>query len=84
MNPLVYSKFVNVTPSDTVPLRYNGTNLACRGISFKTAGVLAIKDDAGNTVEIPSGTLVAGTIHPISTAYVLATNTTAASITAYF
>jgi hypothetical protein len=78
------SKFINVTPSNTVPLTYQGKKIACKGISFKTAGVLAIKDDENTTVEIPSGSLVAGTIHPISTSYILATNTTAASIVAYF
>lgn len=78
------SKFALVTASDSIPLKYNGVVKACRGISFAVAGDLAVVDDVGNAVIIPSGSLAAGVIHPIVTPYVRATGTAATGIVAYF
>ncbi len=78
------SEPILVTPSDTLPLKYHGTPLKCRAISFVTAGDLAILDDLGTTVIIPNGALVAGIMHPISTDKILATGTAALGIVAYF
>lgn len=77
-------QFINVTPSDSLVLTYHNRPVRTKGISFKTAGDLAIKDDEGTTVVIPSGSLVAGVIHPISTQQILSTGTAAVSIVAYF
>lgn len=77
-------QFANVTPSDTVVLKYNGKATRCKGISFSTAGALAIKDDEDNTVVIPSGSLATGIIHPISTNQIMSTGTAAVDIVAYF
>ena len=78
------SRFINVTPSDTALLKYDGVALSCNGISFATAGALAIKDDVGNTVVFPNGSLAAGVIHQICTSQVLSTGTGALNIVAYF
>ena len=78
------SRFINVTASDTVPLKYDGDATACRGIAIGTAGDLAIKDDADNSVTIPANALAVGVVHPISTSYILSTGTTASEIVAYF
>lgn len=77
-------QFINVTPSDTDVLMYHNHPVRTKGIAFKTAGALAIKDDQGTTVVIPSGVLVAGVIHPISTDKILSTGTTAVDIAAFF
>jgi hypothetical protein len=45
---------------------------------------LEIVDLQGNTVEIPSGVLAAGIIHPIYATRILADNTTATDIVAFF
>lgn len=85
MEPLYSSsKFINVTPSDTLLLKYQGEVMACRGISIGTAGDLAIKDDGGTTVIIPGNTLAVGVIHPILTGQVMSTGTGASEIVAYF
>ena len=77
-------QFINVTPSDTLLLKYNGKVATCRGIAIGTAGDLEIKDDNNTTVVIPSNSLAIGVIHPISTQQILASNTTATEIVAYF
>lgn len=77
-------KFINVTPSDTVPLTYQGTVMKCRGISVGTAGTLALKDSEGTAVTLPSNAIAIGVIHPCSSDYVMATNTTASEIIAWF
>lgn len=69
--------FVAVTPHDSNKL----TGGRCRGLSVNVAGNVAIKNTAGTTVSI---TLVAGVVHPISTDQVLATDTTATGIVAYY
>jgi len=71
-----------VTPSDTVDLKDDGR--PCRGIAFAAAGALEIIDLQGNTVVIPSGALAAGLIHPIFASRILAANTTATGIVAFF
>jgi len=76
------NQYVNVTPSDTALLSYNGNVKTCRGILLGVAGDIAIKDDAGNTVVI-SG-LAAAIIHPIATQQILSTSTTATDICAFF
>ena len=82
------SQFINVTTSDTLPLKYVSavtSNLeprACRGILLGVAGNIAIKDDNDTTVII-SG-LAAGIIHPISTSQIMSTNTTASDIACFF
>jgi hypothetical protein len=78
------SKFILVTPSDTVPLTYQGKKMKTKYISFKTAGDLAIKDEAGTTVVITNGALGAGVMHRIATDYIMSTGTAAASIVAWF
>ena len=78
------SQFINVVPSDTLPLKYNNKVIACRGIAIGTAGDLEIKDDNNVTVVIPANSLAIGVIHPISTQQILDANTTAAEIVAYF
>jgi len=75
------TEVVLITPSDA-DLRSDGR--PCRGIGFGTAGVLEIVDLQGNTVAIPSGVLAAGIIHPIYATRILATNTTATNIVAFF
>jgi len=76
------NQFINVTPSDTDLLKYNGNVSTCRGILLEVAGDIAIKDDENNTVVIAG--LAAGVIHPIATQQILSTNTTATGIVAYF
>ena len=82
------SKFINVTPSDTALLKYvsdvTGSlePIATRGILLGVAGDLEIKDDNGTTVVLVG--LAAGVLHPITTQQILAANTTATSISAYF
>jgi hypothetical protein len=76
------TEVVLVTPSDTVDLRTDGR--PCRGVAFAAAGALEINDLQGNTVVIPSGALAAGLIHPIFATRILASNTTATDIVAFF
>lgn len=64
-----------ITPHDTNPLA-----VAARGIAFKTAGALHIKDGNGVEVTIPSGVLAAGVIHDIKVTQVYSTGTGAADI----
>lgn len=54
-----------ITPSDS-------TVLAARGIVFKTAGILHIKDGNGVERTIPSGVLAVGVIHWIKVTLVYA------------
>jgi len=49
-----------------------------------TAGDLAVKDDEGTTVVIPSNALAVGIIHPICTSQVMSTGTTCSEIVAFF
>lgn len=75
----------NITPSDTNYLKTaGGKTFRTKGISFGTAGALAIKDQDNITVVIPTGVLSAGIIHPIQTDRILSTGTTATNIVAYF
>ena len=67
-----------ISPSDTVNFAK-----AARGISFGTAGTLAVETIGGDTVTIPSGSLAAGVIHPIHVRKVLSTGTTAGDIVGY-
>ena len=76
------SQFIVVTPSDTAVLQYNGENKSTRGISFEVAGTLAIKNDEGVAVTLPG--LAASVIHPLISDTIMATNTTATGIVAYF
>ena len=78
------SKFKLVVASDTIPLSYNGVVMACRGISFATAGDIGLVNDVGTTILIPNGALAAGVIHPICASYIRATGLGAAGIVAYF
>ena len=78
------SKFILVTKSDTALLQYHSKNMACRGIMIGTAGDLAVKDDEGTTVVIPSNALAVGIIHPICTSQVMSTGTTCSEIVAFF
>ena len=78
------SKFALVTKSDTAYLEYQGTKMATKGIAIGTAGDLAIKDDKGTTVIIPSNSLVVGVIHPIEASRVMSTGTAASEIVAFF
>jgi len=78
------AKPVNITPSDTDSLQYNGENIACRGISIGTAGDLAIVNDQGDKIVIPGNALAIGIIHPIVTGKIYSTGTTASEIVAWF
>ena len=78
-------RFANVTKSDTVHLMdASGKPHTSTYISIAGAGALAIKDQDGVAVTIPSGALAVGVMHKIQTQYVMATNTTATGIVAYF
>jgi len=72
----------NVTPSDTVDLRADGR--PCRAISIGTAGDLEIITLAGDTVVIPANCLAVGIPHPVFATRILAANTTALEIVAWF
>lgn len=48
-----------------------------RGLAFSVEGAVAILDENGNDVVIPSGVLAAGVIHPIVFRRLLVTGTTA-------
>lgn len=70
---------VLVTPSDTPFPR------PTRGVSFGTAGVLKVTPYGESTpVEIPSGALAAGIIHPIEVTAIHEYSGGAADIVAYF
>jgi len=73
---------VLVTPSDSATLVTTG--VACRGISFVTAGDIAIVDANDNDVIIPSGALVAGVQHAVFAKQIKDTGTDATGIVAYF
>lgn len=73
------TRSANVTASDTTVIEP-----LTRGISFGTAGALAVEYPDGVTHTIPSGALAAGIIHPMQVRRVLATGTSAASIVAWF
>lgn len=75
------TEVVLVTPGDADLM---ATGRPCRGIAFGVAGALEIVDLQGNTVVIPSGVLAAGLIHPIFATRILADNTTATDIVAFF
>lgn len=66
-----------VTPSDSTVLD------TTRGISFATAGALAVVTESGQTVTIPNGALAAGVIHRLRVTKVLSTGTGASNIVAY-
>jgi hypothetical protein len=68
-----------VAPSDTDELAK-----VSRGISFGTAGALAVVTLGGESLTIPSGALAAGVIHPLRVRQVKNTGTTAANIVAYW
>lgn len=68
-----------VAPSDTDEL-----TKVTRGISFGTAGALAVVTAAGESLTIPSGALAAGVIHPLRVKQIKNSGTTAANIVAYW
>lgn len=74
-----YRNVALVTPHDTNELSY-----VTRGISFDTAGDLKVVTAGGQTVTIPSGSLVAGVIHPLRVKQVYSTGTAALDIVAYW
>lgn len=75
------TKIVLVTATDNTDIV---SGVPTRGVSFGTAGALAVKDADGNDVTIPSGALVAGVIHPLRVLQVESTGTTATNIVAYY
>ena len=72
---------INVTPG-AADLRSDGR--PCRAISIGTAGDLEIVTLAGDTVVIPANCLAAGIPHAIFATRILADNTTADEIVAWF
>jgi len=76
------SKFIAVTPSDTVTLVWNNIEFATEYITVGVTGDVAVKDEVGTTVVLAG--LVAGEVYPVETNLILATGTTATGITAYF
>lgn len=62
-----------ITPSDS-------DSIVARGVVFKTAGALKIKDGNGVDRTIPSGVLAVGVIHWIKVKQVYSTGTTATDI----
>jgi hypothetical protein len=80
-------QFNAVTPSDTAALTYTNVdgaveNRSCKAIYVGVAGNLAVKNDAGTSVTFTG--VAAGSIYPISAAYIMATNTTATDIVALY
>lgn len=75
------SKFVAVTPSDSLLLAYNGEKASTKFITVGGTGNVAVKDDVGNTVILTG--LVAGVVYPVITEQILNTGTTATGVTAY-
>lgn len=71
------NNFINVTPSDTTDLPQT-----TRGILIEVGGALSLHNEAGSAVVI-SG-LAQGIIHPLATNRILATNTIASGIVAFF
>jgi len=71
------SSFFAVTPSDVVDLPKGVT----RAIFVGEAGIVAVRDSDGNTVEFISG---ASQYHPLRVARVMASTTTAGSIIALY
>lgn len=76
------SKFVAVTPSDTVMLSYGGKPTETKALYVGTAGDVAIKNKAGTAVTFSS--VPAGSVLPVSVSFVMSTNTTATNIVALF
>lgn len=75
--------FIAVSPSDTANLVDQALKpITTRGISLAVSGDLAVKDGNGNTVVLKG--LAAGIILPIVTNRIMATNTTASGICAYW
>ena len=75
-------KFVAVTASDTLTLKWQGDEYSTKGIMVGVSGDLAVKDRDGTAVTITG--VAAGIIHPITCSVVMSTNTTATGITAFF
>jgi hypothetical protein len=76
------NEFVSVTPSDTAILTYNSKNTKTRAIFVGGAGNLAIKNSLGTAVTFTG--VAAGSVLPIATSNIMATNTTATNIAALF
>lgn len=80
-------QFNIVTPSDTADLTYTDVNgrinyYKTKALWVGTTGDLEVLNDAGVAIVIPN--VAPGMMHPISTQRVLATNTTAIGIIAFF
>jgi hypothetical protein len=76
------SKFVAVTPSDTLKLTYNGIPTRTKAIYVGGSGNLAIKNDLGTAVTVTG--VLAGSIYPFSTDQIMSTNTTCTNLCALF
>ena len=75
------SEFAAVTASDTVALSYNSIGRMTKGIACAVTGNIACKNSLGTAV---THYCVAGIVYPIRTSVVMATNTTATGIVAYY
>lgn len=76
------SKAMSVTPDNSNDFLDSGKVVLCRGVSVGVTGDLAWQD-ADGVSRLAKG-LAAGIIHPISTKRILATGTTATSISVYW
>lgn len=54
-----------------------------RGLSFVSAGDIKVDTAEGETVTIPSGSLAAGIVHPLSITRIYSTGTTASGFVLY-
>jgi len=75
--------FVAITKSDTVPISYNGKPARAKAFYIGGAGNIAIKSDATGAAVVFEGCL-AGTVLPISSEFLYATDTSATKVVALF